>query len=559
MTRLTTRAFVLLLLTFVSSPVVLAQSAPRGVDTLTAQIQDYMTRLEALAIRYGEAEGEERLVIDQQQLKLAESAIETLLELGDAIELAESQGRDVSEARVAIGRALATGMRYTRRDVTSSQRELDEVRRERGTAPPNRLLSIERRLTGVDAELDQHLSWILRLAGLRERLGIDAAEDYAYLDRLLEERSGRLRAQIEVTLRRDADVKERQASGDQSEAVVAEARAIRERLHGAISSLSLTVDLMRARGLDTTRERQLLIRATGDVGTDILDRDVLVGLIQEGWANVSRWLTANAPRFLFNVFLFGVIVLAFHILARISGALVTRAMSAAEKKVPTLMKKMARSVVSKSVFALGILIGLSQLGLEVGPLIAGLGVAGFIVGFALQDSLSNFAAGMMILVYQPFDVGDVVEAGGVSGKVSHMSLVSTTVLTFDNQKLIVPNNKIWGGVIRNKTAEETRRVDLTFAIGANEDTARVEALLREIVEAHPAVLDEPQVAIKVHKLNESSYDVIVRPWVRTADYWSVYWDLTRTVKDRFEAEGIAKPFPKRDVRVVDQVPEAKLT
>ena len=123
----------------------------------------------------------------------------------------------------------------------------------------------------------------------------------------------------------------------------------------------------------------------------------------------------------------------------------------------------------------GFLIALSQIGIEIGPLLAGVGVAGFILGFALQETLSNFASGLMILFYQPFDVGDVVEAGGVSGKVYQMSLVSTTIMTFDNQKLIVPNNKIWGDVIRNKTAENTRRVDMVFGISYTDDIDRAGA------------------------------------------------------------------------------------
>lgn len=214
-----------------------------------------------------------------------------------------------------------------------------------------------------------------------------------------------------------------------------------------------------------------------------------------------------------------------------------------------LLRDMAVSLSSRAVLILGILIGLSQLGIELGPLLAGLGIAGFIVGFALQDTLSNFVAGVMILVYQPFDVGHVIEAAGVSGKVAKMSLVTTTITTFDNQVLIVPNGKIWGGVIRNKSAEPTRRVDLVFRVGHSEDIARAERILWEVVESDERVLKEPATTIKVHELGEWSVDFIVRPWVRTEDYFPVYWDLTRAVKDRFDKEEIRFPVPQRDVHV----------
>ena len=200
----------------------------------------------------------------------------------------------------------------------------------------------------------------------------------------------------------------------------------------------------------------------------------------------------------------------------------------------------------------GLLVALSQIGVQVGPLLAGLGVVGFIVGFALQDTLSNFASGLMILMYRPYDIGNTIEAGGVMGKVHEMNMVSTTIMTPDNQKLVVPNNKIWGGVIRNVTAQERRRVDMIFGIGYGDDMAKAEAILRKIVEQDERVLKDPEPIIKVHTLGESSVDFIVRPWVNTPDYWNVYWDITRTVKEEFDKQGVSIPFPQRDVHLIGQ-------
>ena len=158
----------------------------------------------------------------------------------------------------------------------------------------------------------------------------------------------------------------------------------------------------------------------------------------------------------------------------------------------------------------------------------------------------------MIVIYRPFDIGDVVEAGGVLGKVDAMTLVSTGILTFDNQRLTVPNKKIWGEVIRNVTAEETRRVDLTFSVHYSESLDRAEEVLHRIVTDHPLVLHDPAPLIKVHSLAESSVDFVVRPWCKTEDYWSVYWDLTRSVKGVFDSEGIGIPFPQQDVHLYQQ-------
>jgi small conductance mechanosensitive channel len=157
----------------------------------------------------------------------------------------------------------------------------------------------------------------------------------------------------------------------------------------------------------------------------------------------------------------------------------------------------------------------------------------------------------MIRIYRPFDVGDLVEAGGVSGKVSHMSLVNTTFMTLDNQRLVVPNNMIWQDVIKNVTAQRVRRIDLVFGVSYSDDLDKVESVLAEIVDGHEAVLDSPEPMIKMHELADSSVNFIVRPWVKTDDYWDTYWDLMKAVKKRFDAEGISIPFPQRDVHMIE--------
>jgi small conductance mechanosensitive channel len=218
----------------------------------------------------------------------------------------------------------------------------------------------------------------------------------------------------------------------------------------------------------------------------------------------------------------------------------------------TLLKDVLVSVSSGTVMAIGFLMALSQIGISLGPMLAGLGVAGFVVGFALQDTLGNFAAGGMILIYRPYDVDDFVEVAGASGLVKKMSLVSTTITTFDNQTLVIPNSKIWGDVIKNVTAQKLRRVDLEFGIGYGDDVEFAERVLNDILDKHDMVLAKPEAVVKVHALADSSVNFIVRPWVRTEDYWDVYWDITREVKLRFDREGISIPFPQRDIHVFQE-------
>lgn len=210
---------------------------------------------------------------------------------------------------------------------------------------------------------------------------------------------------------------------------------------------------------------------------------------------------------------------------------------------------MIHNISRKAVFIVGFVVALSMLEVNVGPLLAAIGAAGFIMGFALQGTLSNFAAGIMILIYRPYDVGDLVDVAGMLGKVDAMTIVSTTLRKPDNQKVVIPNNMIWGDIITNITGTSKRRVDLVFGIGYSDDMAKAQKVLEEILANHEAILKDPAPVVKVHELADSSVNFVVRPWVKTENYWDVYWDITRSVKERFDAAGVSIPFPQQDVHM----------
>ncbi|PSW05671.1 mechanosensitive ion channel family protein [Photobacterium lipolyticum] len=316
-----------------------------------------------------------------------------------------------------------------------------------------------------------------------------------------------------------------------------------------INTLQFSVKLADKMGLDTTPYKQQLFEATGTLTNDLLNIEVIFSIISTWGKEFGLWVFDKAPQLLFNLLLFAFIIVVFRWLKKLTRKMVKKAVSSPNLNLSQLMQDFFTSMSGNGVLAIGLLIALSQIGLNLTPILTGFGVAGVIIGFALQDTLSNFASGMMLLIYRPFDVGDFVEAGGVSGKVSHMSLVNTTIKTFDNQIIIVPNSKIWGDIIKNVTHERVRRVDMVFGIGYSDDIELAEKVLSDIVDAHPAVLHQPEKTIKLHTLNTSSVDFIVRPWVKTEDYWDVYWDITREVKIRFDQEGLSIPFPQQDVHL----------
>jgi small conductance mechanosensitive channel len=324
------------------------------------------------------------------------------------------------------------------------------------------------------------------------------------------------------------------------------------RVRLAADSLQDVIDLMEMAGQETRLLRRQVLTVTGEITTDILDVGIVTSLVTEWSRAAFEFAAQEGPRWIFRLLLVLLILFAFFQLANLVQRGVERAMKSAGGRVSYLLRRMVVSSVKNVIIIIGALIAISQLGVSLGPLLAGLGIAGFIIGFALQDSLSNFASGVMILMYRPFDVGDVVNAAGVQGRVSSMSLVNTTFMTLDNQRLVVPNNMIWQSVITNVTAQRTRRIDLLFGISYSDDIEKAEAVLRDILENNEAVLDDPEPIVRVHELGDSSVNFTVRPWVNTKDYWDTYWAVTKAVKLRFDEEGISIPFPQRDVHVIEE-------
>ncbi|MCP3919725.1 MAG: mechanosensitive ion channel [bacterium] len=275
-----------------------------------------------------------------------------------------------------------------------------------------------------------------------------------------------------------------------------------------------------------------------------------VGYVTDLVERGKAWLLEEGPIFGMRLLGFLLILVFFKVLAGFFGRMTNRLLSTSTLDIPDLLRNFAVNVVKKVTFLIGLLIAIAVIGVNIGPLLAGVGVLGFVVGFALQDTLGNFAAGIMLLLYRPYDIGDVVSAGGVTGSVKSMTLVSTTFGTPDNQVVVVPNSKIWGDVITNVTASETRRVDLTIGISYDDDIDQAEAVIQRIIEAHELVHDDPEPLVKLHNLGESSVDFVVRVWCETDDYWEVYWDLTKSIKQTFDAEGLSMPYPQRDVHMI---------
>ncbi len=196
-----------------------------------------------------------------------------------------------------------------------------------------------------------------------------------------------------------------------------------------------------------------------------------------------------------------------------------------------------------------IIAAIGALGIQTTSFIAIFGAAGLAVGLALQGSLSNFASGVLIVLFRPYRVGDFIEAAGIAGVVEQVQILTTVLKTGDNKQIIVPNSQIMDSIITNYSANDTRRVDMVIGVSYDDDLDKVRKTLEEIIAAEDRVLAEPATTIAVSALADSSVNFVVRPWAKTSDYWGVMFDLTETIKKRFDQEGISFPFPQQDVHL----------
>lgn len=221
-------------------------------------------------------------------------------------------------------------------------------------------------------------------------------------------------------------------------------------------------------------------------------------------------------------------------------------------KMDEMLINFVASIINAVLLLFVIIASLDQLGVDTTSLVALIGAAGLAIGLALQGSMQNFAAGVMILVFKPFKSGDFIDAGGVTGVVEAVQIFSTTMRTGDNKEMIVPNGAIYSGPITNFSARDTRRVDMVFGIGYDDDIRKAKTILEKLVAEDERILKDPAPVIALSELGDSSVNFVVRPWVKSEDYWAVMWDMNEKVKLTFDEEGISIPYPQMDVHLHKQ-------
>ena len=340
----------------------------------------------------------------------------------------------------------------------------------------------------------------------------------------------------------ETQIKALTAEGDAKTELLESTTKLQEQQTALADRLRTVISEFKSKGGDIV-DYEAYITAIAGVKVDISDAGA-------AWTVITGWLMSpeGGLRWVKNIVFFLIVILLSYFVSNLIGKAVKRAVANIQS-ASELLRDFIVNISRKVILVVGFVVALSMLEVNIGPLLAAIGAVGFIMGFALQGTLSNFASGILILIYRPYDVGDLVEVGGMLGKVDAMTIVSTTLRKVDNQKVVVPNNMIWGDIITNITGTSKRRVDMVFGIGYSDDMAKAQEVLEEILANHDAILKDPAPVVKVHELADSSVNFVVRPWVETDDYWDVYWDITRSVKEKFDAAGVSIPFPQRDIHM----------
>ena len=265
------------------------------------------------------------------------------------------------------------------------------------------------------------------------------------------------------------------------------------------------------------------------------------------WTGALEFLKTNGPDYALKVIMAIVILLVGKAVAGSVRGAMMKVMIA--RDVDPSLTGFVGSLVYFAIMAFTVIAVIGQFGVQTASFVAIIGAASFAVGMALQGTLANFASGVMILLLRPFKAGDVIEAAGVKGSVKEIQIFSTTINTPDNVKIIVPNGSLFGGIIKNFNGYDTRRVDMTMGIGYNSDINKAMEIINNLLAKDDRILADPAVTVAVAELADSSVNIVVRPWVKSGDYWGVFFDFHKNCKEAFDAAGIDIPFPQTVVHL----------
>ena len=529
----------------------LGEATGKAAKELRDLIGDLRAMAQEDAAHVAPAEGasvEERELIRMQALRYIDEMARRRREMVDLVPRLDSTSAAADSVKQTFISFLRLINGLYNRSVDEYASRLSILREQRAQTPVEEIGDLQVDIHEAQARLDTVLVGQTETLVAAEAVGLDVTDDWADLERFLitrvENQVGRLQIADAERDRLRPQLRDAERAGSAESEIASLRTRLRiadQRVESITASVRTSADMLDRRGVETSQYRRVVIAATGEVTVDILDPKVLGGLLSDVAASVRDWIGLNGPTVLVRLLIIVGLIFIMRLAFRIGWRTIEKS---GHVKLPRLMSDMLARMLGPVATILGLLVALSFLGVNLGTLVAGVGVAGIIVGLALQDSMSNLAAGLFILIYRPYDVEDIVSAGGIVGTVRAMGLANTTIVTFDNRVLFVPNRKIWSEVIENRSAEPTRRVETTVRISYHADLDGALDLLKDIAKTHEKILENPAPSAFVCELADSWIEVRVWCWVVTDDWWTTTTELPRLIRLRFQAEGIEVPYPR---------------
>ncbi|MFT5315788.1 MAG: small conductance mechanosensitive channel [Candidatus Krumholzibacteriia bacterium] len=417
---------------------------------------------------------------------------------------------------------------------------------------------LESKIDSARRHIDELVARMSGLLELATEMEFDVTEPWQEFDNLVNARAENLIGRLQIAADRREELEKNlesaasaKASPDELAAKRARVQLAVDRIEGIAGSLTVAVDLLGSRGYETAKFDRFMIKTTGKISERFLDPKVFIGLVQDWGIKAWSWLDENGPTAFVKLLIVFLTVLGFRMvfrffwwLTRVTGLI----------KLTRLMTQLGHSIIMPVGTFLGFFAGLWLVGVDPTTLLTGAGVAGVIIGLALQDSLSNLAAGFFLLTTRPFDVDDVIRSGEMMGTVKDMMIANTTIITFDGRRLLIPNRMLWAGVIENRSVEARRRVDVVVRVSFDENVDQVIASIEDHLQNDPRVLKSPEPQVFVGSWEDSWLEIAVRPWAKTEEWWNLYMNLPREIGLRFAAEGIEIPLPHRVVSSEDGGP-----
>jgi small-conductance mechanosensitive channel len=544
-----------------------AGSEPNGesrrydeAQELLDQLDVSRSELEARVEAIGSDHGQEFELLKVEGLSITQDLYSLDKRLADTVGELDPEAADTKAIRAKFVDHLRYQLDFYLQVVRRAGARMRELRDLRESTAPRQLSQLESRITSEKELVDQVLRLGTDVIEILDQLGAERGREVLEFDHVLGARADELTGRLQLAAMdrdrisrriRDADLSDSEELGDDRGRL----RATEQRLASLVASLEITANLLAQRGQDVTRYRQLAITASGEVTKSLLEPRVLFGLLRDGIANFGQWVLEQGPTWIVRLVILFLTVVVVRLLARVLWFLLH--LRWLRRHGSRLLSDVLGRLIVPVATVVGLILGLWFLGTDPTTLLTGVGVLGVIVGLALQDTLGNLAAGAFILIYRPYDLDDIVRAGGELGRVKAMGLANTVILTFDHRRLHVPNRKIWQDVIENRSSEPSRRVDLKFRVGHDEDLARAIALIQEILAEHPLVLEEPRPEVFVTEWADSWVELAVWPWAATEDWWTALKELPGVLQAGLAERGIELPYPRHDVQLHSAEPESR--